>query len=263
MSQAARKNPDKVGYYKDLARKAKRASAQDTNPNAAPEEASILLIRQRPHREIIIERRNKYDIYWADGTKFGYAEEPGGLKNFLGRQISIFWSIRRFRLDFFDAKKKPVFSARLYHPLRRFFLSRMEVKDASNRPLGAVQRRFSFFTNKCDITDPRNNILLQYDPKHSARVIDDDSFYEWRNHKNQIVATITHTLRRDRDYIRNENDLFELAFYPGTQLTHIQKTMILAAVFYMDFKHFERRSAVGEAISESQRRHRWNRIFDD
>ena len=104
------------------------------------------------------ESRNKYEIQTLEGNTFGFAtEECGGWFSLILRQYT--GRLRSFKIHFYGAEgKEPFFSA--HHPLR-FYFQRLDVKDSSGRPIGALQKRFGILNSKFDCLDERGRVFLR------------------------------------------------------------------------------------------------------
>lgn len=103
------------------------------------------------------ETRNKYQILGADQKPIAYAAEQQ--KGFLGmflRQFFGHW--RSFDVHIFDNNKERVCVA--HHPFR-FYFNRIEVFDANNKFLGAIQKRFSILTKRFDIENDKGVVLFE------------------------------------------------------------------------------------------------------
>lgn len=132
---------------------------------------SALLPPLTSHQELIIsqkielaemllefESRNKYGIYGANRAPVAYAAEQG--KGFLGvlmRMLMRHW--RTFEIHVFTPDRRLV--AKATHPFRWFaFNECLLVHDAQGTYLGAVQRRFAFFSKIFDILGPNGEVLM-------------------------------------------------------------------------------------------------------
>lgn len=123
--------------------------------------AQALVIAQRWEvgEFIGFETRNKYEIRSPEGELIGYAaEQQKGIGGFLMRQFMGHW--RSFDIQLFDAMRTPVASA--HHPFRWFF-SRLELRDSSGRYVGAIQRRWSWFSKHFIVEDAQRRNVMTVD----------------------------------------------------------------------------------------------------
>lgn len=102
------------------------------------------------------ETRNKYEILDANHNSIGFAAEQNkGIFNFLVRQFLGHW--RKFDILFFDNHRQKVMQA--HHPFRWIF-QRLEMRDHTGRPIGALQQRFSILHKKFDVVGDHGQHLF-------------------------------------------------------------------------------------------------------
>jgi uncharacterized protein YxjI len=120
---------------------------------------SSLIVRQRAELAELFgyETRNKYEIDAEGGAAIAFAaEQQEGILGFLVRQFLGHW--RSFELKFFDPARNPVLRA--VHPFRILF-QRLEVFDAGDRFIGALQQRFALLSKRFDVQDANGITLMQ------------------------------------------------------------------------------------------------------
>lgn len=186
-----------------------------------------LIVRQRKEMGEILtgfETRNIYHILDARGVELYRAGEEGG--SVLTR---IFLrAMRPFRIRIEDLQGNTVLH--LVRPFR-FFFHRVDIYDARDNHLGAVQRRFSFVRRVYSILDSMGRELC-------------DLF-------GPLLRPWTFKIRRDGEDLGRiakrwsglfkegftDADNFGVEFPAGTGLT--EKALLMGAVFLVDFVHFE------------------------
>lgn len=118
-----------------------------------------IMVRQaKEWGEILVgfECRNRYEIFDGNGAKTGYAAEEGsGFGRLIGRQL--LGSMRRATLHVYDEGGAEVLRGE--KPFR-FFFHRMEA-FAGKKKLGAVQRRWSWFSRKFVIENAGGEEVLE------------------------------------------------------------------------------------------------------
>jgi uncharacterized protein YxjI len=177
------------------------------------------------------ETRNKYELLTLSGQPLGFAaEQQKGVLGFLIRQLVGHW--RSFEILIFDALRQPVLVAR--HPFRWFF-QRLEVSTAAGRPLGAVQRRWAFFSKRFDVEDERGDVLL---------VVSSPFWRPWTftfERGGRAVATIRKRWSGALKEMFTDADNFSLELAPGP-LSSVERRLLLAAAIFVDLMFFERKA---------------------
>ena len=194
------------------------------------ENTSKIFVQQRKELvELIgIESRNKYVIEDAQGQQIGFAaEQQKGFSGFLMRQYLGHW--RSFDILVFDTSRQVVLQAR--HPFR-FYFQRLQVSDSLGNPVGAMEKRFAFFSKRFAFEDSfgRNTMSV------SSPVWRIWTFPVMRD--GQKVALIT---KRWGGVLREaftDADRFELEFL-SPELSLSDKQLLLAATIFIDLQYFE------------------------
>lgn len=237
---------DSEGYYSSLAHKVSQNPSTGKKRGPQPKTRRTLLIRQRATSlELLLAKRIHYDIYWSDGTPFGHASEMEGKTTSLARQFFGYGLLRNFDMEFFDPNLEHIFTAKFYHKSFYFLMRfrRMKVVDATGKTLGVCRQRFSWFlpVSKCDIIDRNGKTVALHDSRHTGQYLHTGHTYDWRNAMGRSIASTIKTTPRDTKIFRSNDDLFELTFRENHGLSKLHKTLLLAATFYIDIRHFEKR----------------------
>ena len=104
-----------------------------------------------------IETRNKYKVLNQEGFQVGYIIEKS--EGTVGNILRIFmghW--RKFDIDIFDENKKLSFKA--HHPFR-FVFQALKITDNEGNFLGRIEQRFSLFSKKFDVVNPKGEMLIE------------------------------------------------------------------------------------------------------
>jgi uncharacterized protein YxjI len=195
--------------------------------------AAGLVVAQRTELAELFgyETRNKYEICSLGGAPVGFAaEQQKGVLSFLARQFVGHW--RTFDIVIFDLLRQPMLVA--HHPFRWFF-QRLEVRDTSERLLGAVERRFSMLTKRFDVEDARGNVLM---------VVRSPIWRPWTftfERGAQVVATIRKQWSGALEEMFTDADNFGVDFQPGP-VSAVERRLLLAAALFIDLMFFERKS---------------------
>jgi uncharacterized protein YxjI len=192
-----------------------------------------LLLRQRKELAELFgfETRNKYEIQTVTGEPLGFAaEQQKGVLGFLLRQFLGHW--RSFELLFFDTLRNPVLTA--LHPFRWFF-QRLEVRDASGRLLGALQRRFAVFSKCFDMEDARGHVMLTV----RSPIWRPWTFTFMRGTRE--VAVIRKRWTGVLAEAFTDADTFSIDFAPGP-VSPEERRLLLAASVFVDLMFFERKA---------------------
>ncbi|MGC4063285.1 MAG: phospholipid scramblase-related protein [Polyangiaceae bacterium] len=204
-------------------------STFDNALDAAP---GLAIVQRRELAELFgFETRNKYEIRTVTGEPLGFAaEQQKGIIGFLLRQVA--GHFRSFEISFFDTMRNPVLVAR--HPFRWFF-QRLEVIDAFGRTLGAIQRRWSWFSKRFDVEDAQGNVQLTV-----ASPLWRPWTFTFMRH-GQVVATIRKQWSGALREVFTDADNFGVEFQPGP-LHPIERRLLLAAAIFVDLMFFERKA---------------------
>jgi hypothetical protein len=174
-----------------------------------------------------------YQIQTDDGQQFGYCAEPNldfgdAIKRqFLGRY-------RVFNIVGTDMKNQRVF--RIYHPFR-WFLQRLDVFGAGDRPVGSLQQRFAWFNNKFEFLDTRGRVVMTLTLSHRKY---------WKYWKSSIkkgereVSVIEKTEKKWSGFsdFFTDPDHFRVRFI-DTRLTADEKLLLFAGAVFVDLLYFE------------------------
>jgi uncharacterized protein YxjI len=192
-----------------------------------------IYIRQR--RELVeffgFESRNKYEVIRSDRSPIAFiAEQSKGLLGLLGRQFFGHW--RSFELHVYTPERQQVMIAR--HPFRWFF-QRLEVRDNSGRPMGAVQQRFAIFSKKFDVEAPDGRVIFEMQSP-----IWKIWTFPFRRNGQQVAC-----LRKKWSGLFAEalmdKDNFEIEFAdPG--LRNEERLLMLTAAIFVDLQYFEKKA---------------------
>lgn len=201
-----------------------------------------VLVRQvKEWGEILLgfESRNRYDLLDEDGSVIGHAAEEGGglgrilLRNFLG-------TCRAATFHFYDKDGQEV-----GHGVKpfRFYFHRLEVFDSATK-LGAVQRKWAWFSRKFVLEDENGNEMLQ---------IVSPFFRIWTFKlllDGQEVGRIAKKWGGVLREMFTDADTFGVEFgHPKLPLA--LKKMLLAAVFLVDMTCFENNQGRGGTLLDA------------
>jgi uncharacterized protein YxjI len=177
------------------------------------------------------ETRNKYSVTDQNGHPIGYAaEQQKGLWGFLLRQYLGHW--RRFDVYVFNSKREK--ALKLTHPFRWFF-QRLEVYDAKNEMIGAIQQRFAFFHKSFDVEDPRGKI--RYEVRSPIWKIWTFTFSK----HGREVAEVQKRWSGLISEMFTDKDNFVLSLH-GENLDSEDRLLILSAALFVDLQYFERKA---------------------
>ena len=194
------------------------------------ESVDTLVIGQRKEwSEILtgLEARNKYEIMDASGQMLYIAAELEGS----------FWTrvflkaIRPFTVYIMEPGGGRVLV--LDRPFK-FYFHRLEILGPNMKPLGTIQRRFSILRRKYSVLDDLGMEIFQlFGPilhpwTFMIRIGDRDVGKIAKKWSGFLKEAFT------------KADNFGITFPAGTDL--IRKSLLLGAVFLIDFVHFERSS---------------------
>jgi len=192
-----------------------------------------IIIRQR--KELVellgFETRNKYEILSSTGQSLGFAaEQQKGILGFLFRQFLGHW--RSFTIHVFDSQKQVVCLAT--QPFR-FFFQRLEIKEASGRPVGALQQRFGILSKKFDVQDARGNVVIEV--KSPIWRI-----WTFPFRKGDLeVATVAKKWSGGLTEIFTDADNFHIDFHLPS-LTAQERLLIVMSGLFIDLRYFEQKA---------------------
>jgi uncharacterized protein YxjI len=194
------------------------------------ESVDTLVVRQRKEWSEILtgfEARNSYEIMDASGQVLYTAAELEG--SFWTRVL--LKALRPFTIYIMEPGGGRVLI--LDRPFT-FYLHRLEILDPNMKSLGPIQRRFSILRRKYSVLDELGTEVFQlFGPilhpwTFMIRIGDRD------------VGKITKKWSGFLKEAFTKADNFGITFPVGTDL--IRKSLLLGAVFLIDFVHFERSS---------------------
>lgn len=192
------------------------------------ESVDTLVIRQQKEWSEILtgfEARNRYEILDASGQLLYLAAELAG--SFWTRVV--LKAIRPFTIHIMEPGGGRVL---ILDRTFRFYFHRMEILDPNGRPLGTIQRRFSILRRKYSVLDDLGMEIFQlYGPilhpwTFIIRIGDRD------------VGKITKKWSGLLKEAFTKADNFGITFPAEMNLS--RKSLLLGAVFLIDFVHFER-----------------------
>ena len=170
------------------------------------------------------EQKNKYVVADPSGNELFAAVEEGGsmiLRFFLK-------ALRSFEINIYTFEKKLVL--KLKRPFR-FYFHELHISDAQGNPLGTIQRRFTILRRKYSVLSNSGDEILQlFGP---------------------ILHPWTFIIKKDDDELGKitkkwsglmkegftDADNFGVTFPAGMDIK--TKSLLLGAVFLIDFVHFE------------------------
>jgi len=194
------------------------------------ESLEALVIRQRKEWSEILtgfEARNRYEIMDTSGQMLYTAAELEG--SFWTRVL--LKAIRPFTIYIMEQGGRRVLI--LDRPFT-FYFHRLEILDPNRRILGTIQRRFSILRRKYSVLDDLGMEIFQlYGP----------ILHPWTfiiRIGDREVGKITKKWSGLLKEAFTKADNFGITFPTGIDL--IRKSLLLGAVFLIDFVHFERTS---------------------
>jgi uncharacterized protein YxjI len=178
-----------------------------------------------------IETRNKYRVLNQEGFQIGFiAEKSDGVMGSLFRMFMGHW--RKFDIEFFDKNKVLAFKA--HHPFR-FIFQALKITDNEGCFLGRIEQRFSLFSKKFDIVNPKGEMLMQM----SSPLFKFWSFSLFRS--GEEIAKIKKKFNGILTEAFSDKDTFEIEFY-NDDLSENEKKVILAASIFIDLIYFEKKA---------------------
>lgn len=192
-------------------------------------------VRQR--RELAeffgFETRNKYEIDDESGQPLAYAaEQSRSIGGFIMRQIFGHW--RRYEIHIFNPQRQLLWIA--LHPFC-FYFHRLEIRTSNGEFLGAIQRRFAFFTKKFDVEDETGQVRMTVRSPF------------WRLWTFPFMmgsteaAVITKKWGGGLREIFTDTDTFQVKFNQFPTLETNERIVILAASLFIDLQYFENNKA--------------------
>jgi uncharacterized protein YxjI len=177
-----------------------------------------------------VETRNRYRISDAAGKPIGYAaEEQTGIVGFVMRQIFGHW--RSFEVHFYNNARQEVLHA--VHPFR-FYFSRLDVYNAKQQLIGAVQKQFSILSKKFTIEDGHGVTVME---------VSSPLWKMWTfpfTHNGETVASINKKWSGLLSEAFTDRDNFQVQFN-SVGLGNDARSVILAAAIYVDLTYFEKK----------------------
>lgn len=188
----------------------------------------LMVVQRRELAELFgIETRNKYSIE-ADGVPVAFAAEQGKSVGALLLRM-LFGHFRRFEIHFFDAARALTFRA--IHPFR-FIFQRIEVLDASDRPIGAIQQRFALLSKRFDVVDPGGRVLLR---------VASPLWKPWTFAFTRDGAELARVEKKWSGLLAEsftDGDRFRVV-YASWELGLDERVLVLAASIFVDLMYFE------------------------
>lgn len=180
------------------------------------------------------ETRNKYQISTGDGIQkmpIAFAAEQGkGIFGFLFRQYVGHW--RTFDIHIMNTMREPILVA--HHPFRWIF-ERIEVRDSQGRHLGAIQKRFSFFTKRFDIENERGVTIMEV----ASPILKFWTFAFMQ--QGQEVATVHKKWSGLFNEAFTDKDVFMVTYKPG-RLNANERLLVMTSSIFIDLLYFERKA---------------------
>lgn len=193
-----------------------------------------LVVQQRKElAEIVLsfETRNKYEVLTEDGAPVAFAAEQG--KGFIGmvfRQVLGHW--RTFDIHIFNPMRKLVMIA--HHPFR-FFFQRLEVRDAADMPIGAIQQRFGLLYKKFDIEDANGRVIM---------TMQSPLWRIWTFPLLKMGRQVSVIEKKWSGFLKEaftDADNFRIGF-DSPALTGAERALVVATALFIDLIYFERKS---------------------
>jgi uncharacterized protein YxjI len=191
------------------------------------ESVDTLVVQQKKEWGEIItnfETRNRYTVMDSSGKELYLAGEEGGstlLRIFLK-------ALRPFTIHLMSAAGIPVL--KLQRPFR-FYFHKMDVTDTGGKIIGTIQKRFSLLRRIYSVLDPSGNeVYTIYGPL----------LHPWTfkiQKGNREIGKITKKWSGLLKEGFTDADNFGVIFPKEMDIR--RKSVILGAVFLIDFVHFE------------------------
>jgi uncharacterized protein YxjI len=196
-------------------------------------QSEIHVVQRRELAELLIgaETRNKYELRDPSGEQIGFAAEQGkGFLALLARYFMGHW--RTFEIVVFDRLRQPLLRA--LHPFR-FFFQRLEISDASGRPLGALQQRWAFFTKRFDVLDAQGQVVLEM--RSGLFKVWTFPFFRGEDEVARIEKKWSGILTE----AFTDADRFRVVL--GERLTPLERRLLLVSAIFVDLQYFEKKAS--------------------
>ena len=191
------------------------------------ESLNALAIQQKKEWGEIItnfETKNRYVVMSSSGEELFLAAEEGGF--FLLRWF--LKALRPFRMRILDMQGESVLS--LYRPFR-FYFHVAEIFDNQGKLVGTVKRQFSILRRIYSVKDSSGQEIYQlFGPL----------LHPWIFNIYRDEREIGHITKKWSGLLKEtftDSDNFGITFPPDADPN--QKSVLLGAVFLIDFVHFE------------------------
>lgn len=177
------------------------------------------------------ETRNKYEIMDENKIIIGFAaEQSKGFFNFIIRQF--LGHFRSFDVIFFTPERTQYMVC--HHPFRWYF-ERIEVNEPSGQKIGAIEKRFSFFSKKFDVQNERGQVIMQV----SSPLWRIWSFKFIK--RSVVVAQIQKKWSGFLTEVFTDKDMFAIEFQ-DKNMTEAERKIILGASVFIDLLYFEHKA---------------------
>ena len=174
-----------------------------------------------------LEHANKYSISDISGQRILLAHEEKG--SFLKRYI--LQNNRPFVINIINNELRTIF--KVDRPFKFFWHECSAIAD-SGELLGTVKKRFAFFSKKYDIIDQTDQVIFTI----QSPMLKPWTYYIYK--MDQQVGLIT------KKWAGFKKEFFSTADNFGLQLDATasakEKSLLLSAVFLIDFMHFEKKN---------------------
>lgn len=174
-----------------------------------------------------IEHANKYSISDSSGQEILFAHEEKG--SFLKRFF--LQNTRPFVINIINREQKTLF--KVDRPFK-FIWQECSAMTDFGELLGKVRMRWAFFSKKYEITDSTDQVIFTI----KSPVFKPWTYYIYK--MDQQIGIIT------KKWSGFKKELFSTADNFGLQLdapaTTKEKSLLLSAVFLIDFMHFEKKN---------------------
>lgn len=190
---------------------------------------SLVIQQQKEWGEILtgFETKNKYSVMNAAGRQLYYAAEIGG--NFLVRMFLKAW--RPFEIAIVNPSNDRIMT--LKSPFR-FYFRELHILTPSGQMLGRIQRRFTLLRRRYTVHDAQGTELLElFGPL----------LHPWTFEIRQDQATVGKITKKWSGLLKEsftDADNFGVTF--PADWPNEAKSVLLGAVFLIDFVHFENKN---------------------
>lgn len=192
----------------------------------------ILVQQVRETAELFgFETRNKYQIMDAQRQPLIFAAEQGkGILGFILRQYLGHW--RKFDVHFVTPDRQVLMIA--HHPFRWFF-ERIELRDASGKSIGAIQKRFSILTKRFDLENERGQPIME---------VASPIWKIWTftfTSRGRHVATVSKKWSGLFSEVFTDKDNFAIDFNDPT-MGPAERLLVMASSIFIDLLYFEKKA---------------------